>query len=326
MKNKKSVLILAFLFLGALVFADNKPEISFYIEPSIGLINGTIVENVWYVHQVITPETITLTPVSKESRLDWQLQNAPYIDFTFGMSFDKRIELTFNLYDAFSGSHGVMEDYDWLNPIKWPNDPPDELTNYSWHTKIIHHFTRVNFLAGYNFNLNKVPLSITPNFGIIGESFVFSGFGGYYKYKSMGWTPTNFANTDVITYKQCFVAPVLLLNTTLDIKYCTASLDLSASYIKDLSCFDTHHEKGAFFNDRIKNAWLLQAGIKAFYKITEKNKIGIKANCEFIPDAYGLTYDSTTSFDDLSDDPGSNSLGGTSRFLFRYALVYQHRF
>ena len=326
MKNKQPALIFFFFLLNTLVFANKQPEVSFYVEPSAGLTNGTIVENVWYVHTTTTPQTITLTPVAKESRLDWQLQNLPFIDFTFGMGFDKKVELTFSFYNTFTGAFGVMEDYDWLNPLKWPDDPPDELTNYSRHTNIIKNFTRVRFLAGYNFFLNKIPLSITPNFGIISQSFVFSGFGGYNKYKSNNREVNNFSDKDVITYKQCFFSPVLLLNTTFDIKYFTASLDLSASFIKKLDCYDTHHERSNYFNDRIENAWLLEACIKAFYKITQKNKIGIKANCEFIPDAYGFTYDSTVSFENLSKEPGTSSLGGTSRFLFSYALVYQHRF
>ena len=167
MKNKKLFLIPLILFFPIMIFAKNV-ELSF--EPEFGGIYGTIFENVWYADSIFTQKTITTTPTAKESQLDWQLQNVPYIGAAVNLTFSEHYSFDFDLKTAFPGLAGIMEDYDWLNPIYWPSDPIDQLTNYSIHLmylkhkvfiflgKVVIHFTKVT--VGQKSFLQQVPQSL----------------------------------------------------------------------------------------------------------------------------------------------------------------------
>ena len=91
MKNKKLFLIPLILFFPIMIFAKNV-ELSF--EPEFGGIYGTIFENVWYADSIFTQKTITTTPTAKESQLDWQLQNVPYIGAAVNLTFSEHYSLT----------------------------------------------------------------------------------------------------------------------------------------------------------------------------------------------------------------------------------------
>ena len=331
MKNKKLFLIPLILFFPIMIFAKNV-ELSF--EPEFGGIYGTIFENVWYADSVFTQKTITTTPTAKESQLDWQLQNVPYVGAAVNLTFSEHYSFDFDLKTAFPGLAGIMEDYDWLNPIYWPSDPIDQLTNYSIHLMYLDNFTKIRFCVGYTFILNqRLNFSITPKVGIETQSFYFLGKSGYSLYKSNSWAKEFFtAGATVITYSQAFTAPLTGLSLKLDFaKYFETDFSFLVTYINKYDAYDDHvqrHNKGrtCYFKDTIEDALIFDTTLKFFWKINNHNKIGIKGTVNLSPRAYAYTYSSATSFDELSDKPSMSDLGGSNRLLFTYALVYSFYF
>ena len=186
MKNKKTVLALLIFSLASFLFSAELTSFSF--EPEFGFLNGKIVENVWYVDVIKSDTTITYTPSSNMSRLDWQLENVPYFGADIKTVFNQNLLIDFHFINAINGSCGIMEDYDWLNPItpEWKDDPPDELTNYSIHTLNLDSLTNIDFKIGKIFYLDtEKNISLTPSFGINIETLSFIGINGWKTYKEL---------------------------------------------------------------------------------------------------------------------------------------------
>lgn len=327
MKCKKCFLYL-FVFLLLLFESQvfcNSSKINFQLSPEIGFLNGTIVENVWYA-DISKNNNITYKPTSRMSRLDWQFDNSLFIGMNSNLIINDKLIFGFQFKNAISHKCGMMEDYDWLNPITdaWQNDPKNELTNYSIHTNSLNYFRLFDFLIGWKFFLNEYKsISITPFFGIQIQKNSFDGLNGWGTYKKYNWAKQYFDNEKVISYSQSYAAPELCLNFDFDyFQYFEFLLDVSTIWIPDLNCIDIHHHGNErFYNDRIKNAWNFNTELTVLFKITKNNKFGIKGGISYIPDAYGLTYSSTTS-----TIPDSSTLGGTSRFLYTYSFIYTFYF
>lgn len=335
--NKKNVLFLTFIFFAYSLFCvptAAKTPVSFSIKPELGFIYGTIYENVWRADTTISGNQTISTPASKESQLDWQLQNAMYTGADINLIFSKHFSVDFDFKTAFAGIAGIMEDYDWLNPENWPGEPEDELTNYSYHENYLSNFSQIKFLFGYTFILNPdFDLTITPKLGFETQRFYFSGNGGYKTYKSEGWEPITFGkNTPVIKYSQAFLAPYAGVSVHTDfLKYFAADLSLGLLYADHIDAYDDHilkHNTGraCYFNDRLENVFIFDAALELLFKLSQHNRIGFKGTIQVCPKVYGFTFYSRTSFKDLSDIPFSSELGGSSRLLFSYALVYQFKF
>ena len=327
MKNKTA-------FLASIIFLFSVPlfaqDVQFSFEPEFGCIYGTIFENVWYASSRYSGNSIITTPTHRESQHDWQLQNAFYTGADVKLTLASHYDFDFNFKFALPGLAGIMEDYDWLNPIHWPSDPADELTNYSIHLNYLENFTKIRFCLGYKFILNQnLNFSLTPKLGFETQSFYFTGKSGYSLYKSNGWEKQYFTyGATVITYSQAFIAPVAGLSMQIDFaRHFEADLSLMLTYIHEYDAYDDHVEKHntgrtCYFDDKLEDVFIFDAAAKLFWKINEHNKIGIKGTVNLAPPAYAYTYSSATSFEDLSDKPSLNDLGGTSRLLFTYALVY----
>ncbi len=317
---KKSHILLVFiisLFFTSQVFCQGKASIS--IAPEFGFINGKIVENVWYVEEDNTPEKITLTATDPMSRLDWQMNNSFYFGFNFDLCINELLKFSFGFKNANSYDCGIMEDYDWLNPENWPDDPKDELTNYSIHTNHLNNFSHVNFLFGMIFYLDKKKnISLTPGVGLELETISFAGIGGWKTYKKDNWQKYSFNEEKVISYSQNYYAPVLSLEADFNYaKHFETTMNIAASWIKLLDCMDNHHLKNANFNDRIQNAWKFTGNLGLYYKINQTHKVGLKGNISYIPPALGFTYSSKSD-----TSPDTEALGGTSRLLWNYSFVY----
>ena len=321
MKNKKAILIAAIFLFSLRVFAQ---DFKFNFEPTVGFLYGTIIENVWNADIKVSGNTTTCTPTTRLSMLDWQLHNAVYTGARFDLDFFEKVNFTFDFITAISGPYGTMEDYDWKETSK-----PDHLTNYSYHTNIINSYTQINLLMGHTFIPgNQDIFSITPKFGLHIQNFDFAGKGGFKFYESDNWEPHSFPQESyVITYSQSFCAPNLVVDMQInpwEIFY--TNLTLGISYINKLDGRDNHIERGLYFNDRIESAWLLQGELKLMFKMGSCNKLGLKGSVQFIPNAYGFTYYSDKSWDELSQKPDLSGLGGTARLMFTYALVYSFYF
>lgn len=319
MKNKFFLTIL-FFHLAALVFARENSLCKISFEPSFGFMHGTIVENVWYVKETKKNNTITYTPADRMSRLDWAMNISPCWGLNCCLNFPRNIVVDFDFNCLITGDHGTMEDYDWLNPstYAWRNDPPDELTNYSRHTNIIKTFTEAKFIAGYEFKLNTtLPCSITPLFGLFVQKCNFEGYGGYCIYKANNFEKKDFGQKVVINYKQTYTAPYFELKAYIDFSDFDASFSLFTAYSKQMNCVDVHKLRNSYFFDRLRDVWFFGTNFKFMYKIDSANKIGFKASMQFSPDTYGFTYSNPVSKKPLAD-----SLGGSSRMLWNYALVY----
>ena len=319
MKNKKTFSkILIFLITSICVFAEVKlTEFSF--APEVGFLNGKIVENVWYVQTSITNNTMTFRPTTRMSRLDWQPENAFFFGTATELSFNDKYKFSFSFKNAITGDSGIMEDYDWLNPIFWPNDPEDETTNYSIHTNHLKNFTLVQFSLGRIFNLNKnKSIIITPHFGMQVNTFDFTGLDGWSTYKKNKWQKNYFTNK-VISYSQNFIAPLLGFTANIHfLKYFEANIDLSTLYVYEIDCMDIHYLTKNTYNDRIENAWKFNAELGLFYKLNKNNRFGFRGTISYIPDSYGFTYPSSEA-----TKPDTTTIGGTSRLLWTYSFVYK---
>ncbi len=320
--NKK--IVLAILFSSLTIFLHSIEVTDFSFEPEFGYINGTIVENVWWANATSSGTKVTYTPTTKLSRLDWQLENLPYLGVNINTVFDKHLLFNFSFQSAISGAYGIMEDYDWKIEQK-----PDHLTNYSSHTIFIEEFTNLNLGVGYIFSINTIfPISITPEFCISFMNFDFKGIGGYKSYEDNNWKIEYFKQDEiVIEYKQSYIAPKFFISTDFDFtKHFEALIQLGITYKDIYNAYDMHEKKHTYYNDRIENSFILEAQLKLYFKFLENHKIGLKGTVNYMPDAYGFTYFSSSSCNNFPETPEGGSLGGTSRLLFSYALVYQFKF
>lgn len=321
MNNKFKILSYLFFifFIKAQGFCE-PCEVNFSFTPEIGFLNGTIVENVWYVNTSYSDTTITYTPTTRESRLDWQLENAFFFGAASDLTFNNKYTVSFTFKNAISGDSGIMEDYDWLNTSN-----PDYLSRYSRHTNYINTFTQIDFAIKRLFYIGRNKLiSIAPCLGFETQNISFSGIGGWRTYDTENWEKIPFENKKVITYTQAFIAPFVSVITDFNfLNYFETLINISAVYIHKLNCIDTHHVKygGIVYNDRIEDAWKFNAELGFFYKINNNNELGFKGNISFIPDAYGFTYSSTTA-----TTPDYTSMGGLSRFLWCYSVAYEIKF
>lgn len=329
--NKKLFTTLAVIFFSATLFAQNDIPVTFTISPEFGLLYGQITENVWYVNQKKTSTQTTYTPTTRMSRLDWEMENAPYFGAAMNLTFKRRFSFDFSFSSALSRENGAMEDFDWLNPVnpKWQNDPLDELTNYSVHKMLISDYTKVAFAFGYNFYPDKKEnIRLTPTLGVQAQSFDFTGIGGYYLYKINNFNTLSFPqNAKVINYRQSYLAPFTGVSAWAYLfNFLDTGIDINAIYSHRINAYDNHIQKNntgeaCYYKDELQDVFILDAQLSVLCRITKHNKIGIKGGITFSPDSYGFTYYSAKSFDDLNKTPASE-LGGSSRLIFNFAVVY----
>ena len=315
MKNKKTASVILIILLTAFyVFAEVElTEFSF--APEVGFLNGKIVENVWYVQVSSTDNTLTFKPTTKMSRLDWKLENSFFFGAATDFTFNDKYTVSFSFKNAISGDSGIMEDYDWLKVSN-----PDYLSRYSKHTNHINSFTQVDFYIKRLFYLGQKKLiSIAPRFGFETQNVSLTGTGGWRTYDTEDWEKIYFENSPVISYSQSFFAPVLGFDSDFNfLQYFETQVNLSAVWAKKLDCYDLHIIRNALFNDRIEDAWKLNAELGLFYKLNKNNRFGFRGTVSYAPDSYGFTY-----FSAESNTPDKTSIGGTSRFLWSYSFVYK---
>ena len=289
----------------------------FSFEAEAGLAIGSVYENVWNTSRTLNGNTLSFEPTTRLSLLDWQILNSPFYGLAVESLFAKRLVVSLAFKNFVARKVGSMDDYDWTT------DDPDLLTHYSYHKFFLDNFTQANFLIGWLFHPDRAQkISLVPQFGFVSQNFLFSGCDGWRMYKSDNWAIFPFEPGKVITYEQSFLAPLVAFKSSFSIgKYFVANADLSAAYIRMLNCIDNHIVKMAYFNDRLQDAWLLNADLSFYYNINELNKVGIKGNASFMPDCYGFTYNSLES-----TSPDFITIGGSSRILFTYSLVYSMNF
>ena len=321
MKNKKVSLVIFFLCLIPALYGLEMTHCS--IQPEIGFLNGKIIENVWNVKNSTSGKNLVYTPTTKLSRLDWQMENAPYFGIDFELGFDNNLFFGLGFINGISGAYGIMEDFDWKSP------DPDHLTNYSKHTNYIENMTIANFDIGYIFSIpTNFPFYIIPKFGFKFFDISYSGHGGYRQYEKENWVKKYWKNDAiVIEYTQNYLVPHLCVSTGLDItRFVSTELNLFISYSKLYNAYDIHSVRNEFFNDKIEKAWIFDADLNIFYNINSKSKIGLKGSIEYIPDSYGFTYYSSTTLNDFSEQPLSANIGGTSRLIWTYSFIFKFLF
>lgn len=326
MKHKLCAALLIFFLSSLMLFSadkKNKDETkpSIIIEPEIGALYGTIYEKVWYADMTYSGSKLSYSPSTLESRLDWQLSNTPYSALGVYCLFGPDLHFYFGYRSALSRYCGYLEDYDWL--------VRNELTNYSIHTIYLNSAKQFDFLFGKSYNVKRFKL--TPSAGIKVQSLSFAGEGGYRRYKSEDWAMLPFGDVTVITYNLLYAAPCLafdcLCNYYSNGKFgIEQNFYFSASYIKTINAYDEHLNKSTYFKDVLEHSFLLQAETKLYFKINSHNKIGLKAGLSFMPDTYGFTFIKSSPDAEYPEMPGGGSLGGSSRLVFNYGLVYSLSF
>ena len=322
MKNKKIVFAVMFFLFAALIHGAELTDFSF--ESGLGFLNGIIIEDVWNVKVRNSGTTTTYTATTRLSRLDWQLQQAPFMSFETSATFDRHFTVNFAFSNAFNGTIGIMEDFDWKITSE-----PDHLTNYSVHLLNLQSFYFIRTDLGYKFRLNtKRPFSITPLFGLEVYGFDFCGVSGYKLYESEGWEKVFWKKDEiVIQYMQYYFAPRASLALDWDFaKHFGAAIKLGAVYSHLYHAYDFHESKSTFYDDRIHNAWFFDGVLQLYVKINDMNKIGLKGSINYMPQTYAFTHISYDSKTEYSELPLGRSLGGTSRLLWTYALTYTFKF
>lgn len=325
---KKILLILSVIFFfNTFMFcqdADKKePAVTVEFDTEGGCFTGRIIENVWNVKSTTNDNQVTLTPTTRLSMLDWQFLNAIYTGYKLNLEIEKKVVFTFDLFTTFKGEYGIMEDYDW----KYASQP-DHLTNYSNHINIVDDFYQIEFMAGRSFRFGDAEKYIlTPKLGLQIQNITFIGYGGFSLYEDNNWEVEGFGERNVISYNQFFISPELLIENRFKLfGFMTINFDLGATWIKTMEARDHHFVRDLYFMDKIEDAWLLQAKLAIYFKLGKNHKLGIKGGLQFIPDSYGLSYASDTSFESIDNTPNYKNLGGTVRFLGNYAIVYQLNF
>ena len=80
MKTKRILAFIIKIFISLPLLAEIKVT-GFSFSPEIGFLNGKVMENVWRANMSYSNSKITYSPTSKESQLDWNIDNKFYFGF-----------------------------------------------------------------------------------------------------------------------------------------------------------------------------------------------------------------------------------------------------
>ena len=327
---KKSCIIPALLFF--LIFPlfaqnNNKSEtdyINLTLTENFGLLNGSISEYVYSFEDYKDNNGLL-------SRLDWDLKNIFYYEQKIQLDIIKYIYLGLDVFSAFSRSSGNMQDYDWLNPTKWPNDDPTELTNYSIHDNYLDGFNKINLSLGLNFFI--IPKTVLSAFFQYEYANInFSASDGFRTYKSENWEHIDFSGK-VILYKQIFKAGFIGLSLrTKIIPHFLINADIAVSpFFMTIDTYDYHLKNrtngGTLFWDKIINTFELKSSASIQFNFAKHHNIGLNASLTYIPVSIG--EDSSKYLDADGNISSSNkdwisqsAFGGTDNFIYSIALTY----
>lgn len=309
--------IMIFVIISSAPFISASEKFNFSLNSEIGLLNGKIYE---YVFEEACTNTNHM-----ESKLDWDVQNIPFVEISTNFNFFKYINFSFGGKIGLPKKSGFMQDYDWLNYSYWPDDNPTELTNYSISNNKLNNFYSLNASLGFNFFLNKnnqITIFTAYDYFYIG----FDAYDGYYSYKAYNWKNIALSGK-VISYFQEYNSFLIGIKT--NHKISKWNFDFLLSFSPNLStnnALDFHYKTYTLYWDNIKNIFQLNVKISSSFKIGNHSKIGISGAFKYIPLSKGNNY-----FTEISSEgkiTGNNwykteAFGGTSNFLYAFSVFYK---
>ena len=322
MKRFFVVFLLLICICYCYVFGDEKPSFSFTTDFS--LMNGRISE---FVFDEACKNTDNLV-----SRLNWDVKNIPVFNYAFDFAFCKHAFFGFAFKTAFPKASGAMQDYDWLNSIEtsWHNDPPDQLTNYSYHDNRLSCYYLLGVSAGANIYL-PFEFCLKPFAAYEFEYISFDAENGYKKYKADNFKKESFYGK-VISYQQeinSFLLGLTVQTTAVKNLFFSTTFMLSP-WLTGINALDRHFTRQVCFYDTPRMTLQLKADTKINYIIKDGHSLGINGFLQYIPLSKGDTH--SKSMDALGNpvpgrwfkDPGAQ--GGTSRFLWSVGINYLYWF
>lgn len=310
--------IMIFIIISSVPVISASEKFNFSLSPEIGLLNGHIYE---YVFEDVCTNTNHL-----ESKLDWEVQNIPFVEISTNFDFFKYINLCVNGKIGIPKTSGYMKDYDWLNYLYWPDDNPTELTNYSISTNKLNTFYSLNASLGINFFINKnnkITIFAAYDYFYIG----FDAYDGYYSYKNYNWKKISLSGK-VISYFQEYNSFLVGIKT--NHKISKWNLDFLLSFSPNLctnNALDFHYLTSTLYWDNIKNIFQLNTKFSSSFKIGKHSKIGASFACKYIPLSKGNNYSTDISSEGEIigknwDKPEPEVFGGTSNFLYSFSIFY----
>ena len=328
MKTKKALAVFLSVFLfTANLFSESTNDFSVSLSPYFFLRNGSINEYVF--------NSACLNTGNKESQLDWDVENIPFLGFQSEIKFYRNFYFGLNAFTSIAEKRsGYMQDYDWLNSLggiygthtEWKKQDPTELTNYSIHDNYFKQWYGISFDFGGTFTVFE-NYTLMPYVSYEYEYFAFEAYDGYCEYKENNRAKDYFSGR-VISYFQEYNALFCGLKfkteffNRLDLK-----LDLRLS---PWTCFliarDNHYLGHYAFIDDIKNTFVLEGKCFIGYKISQNHFIKFMAQTQYIPISKGQDYKGTIDSDgNLIDSVVGirNVNGGTSRFVWDLSICYE---
>lgn len=312
--NNKKFLFLIFNFFFASVFASE--NFHFSLTPEIGLLNGNIYE---YVFEDACTNTNNLV-----SKLDWEVQNIPFVEISTNFDFFKYINFSFGGKIGLPKKSGFIKDYDWLNYCYWQDDDPTELTHFSISTNKLNTFYSLNASLGINFSINKnnkITIFTAYDYFYIG----FDAYDGYYSYKNYDWEKITLSGK-VISYFQEY--NTFLVGIKTNHKISKWNFDFLVSFSPNLctnNALDFHYLTSTLYWDNIKNVFQLNTKFSSSFEIEKHSKIGISFSCKYVPTSKGKNYYTQISSEGKITGTNwstQNAFGGSSNFLYSFFIFY----
>lgn len=312
--NNKKILFIIFNFFFTAMIASEK--FHFSLTPEIGLLNGNIYE---YVFEDACTNTNNLV-----SKLDWEVQNIPFVEISTNFDFFKYINFSFGGKIGLPKKSGFIKDYDWLNYYYWQDDDPTELTHFSISTNKLNSFYSLNASLGINFPINKnnkITVFTAYDYFYIG----FDAYDGYYSYKNYNWKKTALSGK-VISYFQEY--NTFLVGIKTNHKISKWNFDFLVSFSPNLctnNALDFHYLTSTLYWDNIKNVFQLNTKFSSSFEIEKHSKIGFSFSCKYIPVSKGKNYYTQISSDGKiigTNWSTQNAFGGSSNFLYAFSIFY----
>lgn len=317
---KRIFIIISFLAqFFALAYAQMTPDadINFSAGFSFGVMNGEINE---YVEDENHYN-------NHMSQLDWDIKNIKIADINTDILIERTLLIKTDIRFGFAGESGFMQDYDWLNPVSWPKDPLEELTNYSKHTNILTKYYKISETLGVNLYL-PLRITLTPFMMFEKEEIDFDGIDGYSLYKSNNWEEKSFSG-NVISYQQD--TKMLFFGLALNfMPFHRAGLQISGAIspkITDVDAIDRHRLTRVAYWDHVYKGTMYKAQTSLYFN-AYKWRFNLNGEIYYLPEATGFTSQARLDSEGnvLNEFSGNIGDGGTSRFLQIYSLTAIYRF
>ncbi|CNI69791.1 omptin family outer membrane protease [Yersinia vastinensis] len=256
--TKESVCTLALLLASHTAAANQQSHITnnVIVSTSLGLLNSESREFVYNV------------PGNgrKLSQLDWKAKNTPIIKAEVSWNFLSRLTLSARGWSTLTSSHGLMDDYDWLNSkqTQWSHWSHHEKSNLNYANEMDVN-AKFWFLQQHNYRISLM-------YGYQRYNNSWTAYGGHSNYTKP--QPDEVAG---LGYKQKFDMPYVGLAS--HYRYQDYEFNTLVKYSRWVNAqgHDEHYLRNLSFKDSSKKSRYYGIVINAGYYITNNTKLLIEA-------------------------------------------------